>query len=44
MIRILVCEDYVEVPRKAANVVAAQLTRMTDSVLGFAAGSTPEVV
>lgn len=42
MIRILVCENYAEVSRRAADVVAAQLTRKPDSVLGFATGSTPE--
>ena len=42
MIRILVCEDYAEVSRRAADIVAAQLSGKPDSVLGFATGSTPE--
>ena len=42
MIRILVCEDYAEISRCAADVVAAQLSGKPDSVLGFATGSTPE--
>lgn len=42
MVKVWVCENYAEVSRRAADVVAAQLSRKSDSVLGFATGSTPE--
>lgn len=35
-------ENYEEMSRKAANIIAAQITLKTDSVLGLATGSTPE--
>lgn len=35
-------EDYEEMSRKAANIIAAQITLKPDSVLGLATGSTPE--
>ncbi|MBR6708511.1 MAG: glucosamine-6-phosphate deaminase [Clostridia bacterium] len=42
MIKTIVCEDYAEMSRRAADIVSAQLTLKPDSVLGFATGSTPE--
>jgi len=37
----IVCENYEEMSRAAADAVAAQLALKPDSVLGFATGSTP---
>ena len=34
-------ENYREMSRKAANLLAAQVARKPDSVLGLATGSTP---
>lgn len=39
--RIIVADDYNEMSKKAANIVASQLILNPDSVLGFATGSTP---
>ena len=39
--RIYRAKDYDEMSRKAANIIAAQMTLKPDSVLGLAAGSTP---
>ncbi|MDB8794712.1 glucosamine-6-phosphate deaminase [Romboutsia sp. 1001216sp1] len=39
--RILVCKDYNEMSKKAAQMIASQLTLKPDSVLGLATGSTP---
>ena len=36
-----VCESYDEMSRKAADIIAAQLNKKPDSVLGLATGSTP---
>lgn len=41
MIKILRAKDYDEMSRKAANVMAAQITLKNNSVLGLATGSTP---
>ena len=40
--RVIVCENYEELSRKAAKIVASQITIKPDSVLGLATGSTPE--
>lgn len=40
--KLIVCKDYSEMSEKAAEIVAAQLTLKSDSVLGLATGSTPE--
>ncbi len=40
--KLIVCKDYSEMSEKAAEIVAAQLTLRSDSVLGLATGSTPE--
>ena len=37
----LVCDNYGQMSRAAADIVEAQLTRKPDSVLGLATGSTP---
>ena len=39
--RIVVCENYEEMSKKAAKVVASQLILKPDSTLGLATGSTP---
>lgn len=39
--RIIRAKDYNDMSRKAANIIAAQVTMKTDSVLGLATGSTP---
>ncbi len=39
--RIIVCENYEEVSKQAAKIVAAQMTLKPDSILGLATGSTP---
>ncbi len=40
--RVIVCENYEELSREAAKIVAAQVIVKPDSVLGLATGSTPE--
>lgn len=42
MIKVISCEDYDAMSRRAANVIAAQIIEKEDSVLGLATGSTPE--
>ena len=39
--RIIVCENYEEVSKKAAQMILSQITLKPDSVLGLATGSTP---
>lgn len=39
--RILVCKNYDEMSKKAAQIIASQVTLKPDSVLGLATGSTP---
>ena len=39
--RILVCKDYNEVSKKAAQIILSQVTLHPSSVLGLATGSTP---
>ena len=39
--RIIKCENYAEVSRKAANIIAAQVIHKPNAVLGLATGSTP---
>ena len=39
--RIIKCNNYAEVSRKAANLISAQVTLKPDAVLGLATGSTP---
>ena len=39
--RVIVCNDYVEMSKKAAKLVASQMTLKPNSVLGLATGSTP---
>ncbi len=39
--RIVVCENYDEMSKKAADIVAAQMKEKPDSILGLATGSTP---
>lgn len=39
--RIVVCKDYEEMSRRAANIVSGQIFIKPDSVLGLATGSTP---
>ncbi|MBQ7097415.1 MAG: glucosamine-6-phosphate deaminase [Clostridia bacterium] len=39
--RVIVCENYEEVSKEAAKIVASQLILKPDSVLGLATGSTP---
>ena len=41
MIRIIKTEDYNEMSRKAANIIAAQVISKPNCVLGLATGSTP---
>lgn len=41
-IQIFVKDDYEAISKKAAQIVAAQMTLKSDSVLGLATGSTPE--
>ncbi len=42
MIRTIVCADYAEMSRRAADIVEAEMTLRPDCVLGLATGSTPE--
>ena len=39
--RIIVCENYEEVSKKAAQMILSQVTLKPNSVLGLATGSTP---
>lgn len=39
--RVIVCNDYEEMSKKAAKLVASQITLKPDCVLGLATGSTP---
>lgn len=39
--RIIVVKDYEELSKKAANILASQITLKPDSVLGLATGATP---
>lgn len=39
--RILVCKNYEEMSKKAAQIIASQITLKPNSVLGLATGSTP---
>ena len=39
--KVIVCENYDEMSKRAAKIIAAQVTIKSDSVLGFATGSTP---
>ena len=39
--RVIVCENYEEMSKKAAGIVAAQITLKPDSTLGLATDSTP---
>ena len=39
--RIILCNNYEELSKKAAKIVASQITLKPDSVLGLATGSTP---
>ena len=39
--KIIVCENYAEMSKKAAEIVAEQINTKPSSVLGFATGSTP---
>src|SRR3712207_6264261 len=39
--RILVCKDYEEMSKKAAQLIASQVTLKPNSILGLATGSTP---
>ena len=41
MMRIIVCNDYEEMSKQAAKLVASQITLKPDSILGLATGSTP---
>lgn len=40
--RVIVCENYSEMSKKAAQMLAGQISLKPDSVLGLATGSTPE--
>lgn len=40
--RVKICENYAEMSRKAALIIAGQVAVKPDSVLGLATGSTPE--
>lgn len=40
-ITLLICENYEQLSKKAASIVAAQITLKPDSVLGLATGGTP---
>ncbi|MBR7185272.1 MAG: glucosamine-6-phosphate deaminase [Clostridia bacterium] len=42
MIRTIVCSDYAEMSRRAADIVEAEMLLKPDCVLGLATGSTPE--
>lgn len=42
MIRTIVCTDYAEMSRRAADIVAAEMMLKPNCVLGLATGSTPE--
>ena len=42
MLRAIVCEDYAEMSRRAADIVSAQMILKPNCVLGLATGSTPE--
>ena len=42
MIRTIVCSDYAEMSRRAADIVAAEIILKPNCVLGLATGSTPE--
>ncbi len=42
MIRTIICEDYAEMSRRAADLVAAEIMLKPNCVLGLATGSTPE--
>lgn len=39
--RIIVCDNYEELSKKAAKIVASQITLKPESVIGLATGSTP---
>ena len=39
--RIIVCENYEEVSKKAAQIIGSQMILKPNSVLGLATGSTP---
>ena len=39
--RVILCENYEELSKQAAKLVASQLTLKPDSTLGLATGSTP---
>ena len=39
--RILVCKNYEEMSKKAAQMILSQVTLKPNSVLGLATGSTP---
>lgn len=41
MLKVIRAKDYADMSRKAANIMAAQITLKKDSVLGLATGSTP---
>ncbi len=40
--KLIVCENYAEMSRRAADIISAQLVLKPNSVLGLATGSTPE--
>ncbi len=40
--KIIKAKDYLDMSKKAANIVAAQITLKSNSILGLATGSTPE--
>ena len=39
--RVIVCENYEELSKKAAEIVSSQVILKPDCVLGLATGSTP---
>lgn len=39
--KLIVCENYEEMSEKAAEIIKEQVVKKSDSVLGFATGSTP---
>ncbi|MBU4331786.1 glucosamine-6-phosphate deaminase [Patescibacteria group bacterium] len=39
--KVIICEDYMKMSKKAAEVFTGQIKEKPDSVLGFATGSTP---
>ena len=39
--RILVCKNYDEMSKKAAQIISSQVILKSDSILGLATGSTP---